>query len=222
MATDHFDLYYYGANPLVWTAAFWVEEAYNELEQKFNYTLDHRVPLVLYSSHIHFQQTNVLPMRIPEGIGGFFELIKGRVVLPFNGNLHDFRHVLRHELVHVFMQNKVHAAINDAVLSGGIATKAAIPMWVMMVGAVGIALGLALYGPKLIRTVGSEITELDKMRAYCVAMAAAITVIIASQLGLPVSSTHIAVGGVFGVGFLREYLEANHARMLDEIREHHL
>jgi len=113
------------------------------------------------------------------------------------------------------------AAINDAILNGGVATKAEIPVWVMLVGAVGIALGLALYGPKLIRTVGSEITELDKMRAYCVAMAAAITVIIASQLGLPVSSTHIAVGGIFGVGFLREFLEANHARLLDEIREHH-
>lgn len=113
------------------------------------------------------------------------------------------------------------AAINDAIVHGGVAKKAAIPLWVMLVGAVGISLGLALYGPKLIRTVGSEITELDKMRAYCVAMAAAITVIIASQLGLPVSSTHIAVGGVFGVGFLREYLEANHARMLDEIKEHH-
>jgi len=114
------------------------------------------------------------------------------------------------------------AAINDAIVHGGVVKKATIPLWVMMVGAVGIALGLALYGPKLIRTVGSEITELDKMRAYCVAMAAAITVIIASQLGLPVSSTHIAVGGIFGVGFLREYLEANHERMLDEIREHHL
>lgn len=114
------------------------------------------------------------------------------------------------------------AAINDAILHGGVAARAEIPIWVMMVGAVGIALGLALYGPKLIRTVGTEITELDKMRAYCVAMAAAITVIIASQLGLPVSSTHIAVGGIFGVGFLREYLEANHARTLDEIREHHV
>lgn len=114
------------------------------------------------------------------------------------------------------------AAINDAILHGGVAAKAEIPVWVMMVGAVGIALGLALYGPKLIRTVGTEITELDKMRAYCVAMAAAITVIIASQLGLPVSSTHIAVGGIFGVGFLREYLEANHARLLDDIRDHHI
>ncbi len=99
------------------------------------------------------------------------------------------------------------AAINDAVMTGGISAKAGIPFWVMAVGALGIALGLALYGPNLIRTVGSEITELDQMRAFSVAMAAAITVIIASQLGLPVSSTHIAIGGIFGVGFLREYLE---------------
>ena len=98
------------------------------------------------------------------------------------------------------------AAINDAVMTGGISAKAGIPLWVMAVGALGIAIGLALYGPKLIRTVGSEITELDQMRAFSVAMAASITVIIASQLGLPVSSTHIAVGGIFGVGFLREYL----------------
>ena len=93
------------------------------------------------------------------------------------------------------------AAINDAIMNGGISKKAEIPIWVMSVGAIGIAIGLALYGPKLIKTVGSEITELDQMRAFSIAMAAAITVIIASQLGLPVSSTHIAVGGVFGVGF---------------------
>jgi len=98
---------------------------------------------------------------------------------------------------------------NDAVMTGGISSKAGIPLWVMAVGALGIAIGLALYGPKLIKTVGSEITELDQMRAFSVAMAASITVIIASQLGLPVSSTHIAVGGIFGVGFLREYLEGS-------------
>ena len=99
------------------------------------------------------------------------------------------------------------AAISEAVSSGGIASKASIPFWVMSVGALGIVVGLALYGPRLIKTVGSEITELDQMRAFSIAMAAAITVIIASQLGLPVSSTHIALGGVFGVGFLREYLQ---------------
>ncbi len=101
------------------------------------------------------------------------------------------------------------AAINDAVMSGGISSKAEIPLWVMSIGAIGIAVGLALYGPKLIKTVGSEITELDQMRAFSIAMAASITVIIASQLGLPVSSTHIAIGGVFGVGFLREWLDRN-------------
>lgn len=108
------------------------------------------------------------------------------------------------------------AAINDAIVNGGISSKASIPLWVMGVGALGIALGLALYGPKLIKTVGSEITELDQIRAFSIAMAASITVIIASQLGLPVSSTHIAIGGVFGVGFLREYLHLNEANVTIE------
>ena len=112
------------------------------------------------------------------------------------------------------------AAINDAIISGGaINSKVGIPLWVMGVGAIGIAVGLALFGPKLIKTVGSEITELDQMRAFSIAMAAAITVIIASQLGLPVSSTHIAVGGVFGVGFLREYLDSSETKWLQTIKE---
>lgn len=113
------------------------------------------------------------------------------------------------------------AAISDALLHATISVKTGIPTWVMLVGALGISLGLALYGPKLIRTVGSEITELDKTRAFCIAMAAAITVIVASQLGLPVSSTHIAVGGVFGVGFLREYIKTSYARAIDSIHAHH-
>ena len=113
------------------------------------------------------------------------------------------------------------AAINDAISSQGIHAKAEIPLWIMVIGAIGISLGLLLFGPKLIRAVGSEITELDQMRAYSVAMAASITVIIASQLGLPVSSTHIAVGGIFGVGFLREYLKRSYAKAIQEIKDHH-
>ena len=61
----------------------------------------------------------------------------------------------------------------------------------------GISFGLSLFGPKLIRMVGNEITKLNPMRAYCVALSAAVTVIIASALGLPVSSTHIAIGAIF-------------------------
>jgi len=97
------------------------------------------------------------------------------------------------------------AAIVHANEFGVVSGQVAIPMWVMVIGAFGISFGLFLFGPKLIRMVGSQITKLNPMRAYCVALSAAITVIVASWLGLPVSSTHIAVGGVFGVGFFREW-----------------
>lgn len=115
------------------------------------------------------------------------------------------------------------AAIVEVVSqsSSEIAANAPIPAWVMWVGALGIVIGLGLFGPRLIRTIGSEITELDQMRAYCIAMSATITVIIASQFGLPVSTTHVAVGAVFGVGFLRERLKSNYARMLQDIKDHH-
>ncbi|WP_323780972.1 anion permease [Leisingera sp.] len=97
------------------------------------------------------------------------------------------------------------AAIVHATEFGDFASKVAIPTWVMVIGAFGISFGLFLFGPKLIRMVGSQITKLNPMRAFCVSLSAAITVIVASWLGLPVSSTHIAVGAVFGVGFFREW-----------------
>lgn len=104
------------------------------------------------------------------------------------------------------------AAIVHVESVGEFAGKVSIPTWVMVIGAFGISLGLFLFGPKLIRMVGSQITILNPMRAYCVALSAAITVIIASGLGLPVSSTHIAVGGIFGVGFFREWHMERRAR----------
>ena len=108
LTTPHFQIFYYQAEErLARSAAFWAEEAFDDLEQKFNHTLNRSVPLVIYSNHLHFQQTNTIPQMLPEGIGGFFEFIKGRVVLPNNGSMHDFRHVIRHELVHVFMHSKI-------------------------------------------------------------------------------------------------------------------
>jgi len=104
------------------------------------------------------------------------------------------------------------AAIIHSVQFGDIAGKVAVPSWVMIIGAFGISLGLFIYGPKLVRMVGDQITKMNPMRAYCVALSAAITVIIASWLGLPVSSTHIAVGAVFGVGFFREYFTKHSKR----------
>lgn len=103
------------------------------------------------------------------------------------------------------------STIND---QGEIASKVNIPFWVMVIGASGIAFGLGLFGPKLIAVVGEKITRLNSPRAYCVALSAATTVLIATALGLPVSSTHIAVGAVFGVGFLREFNENPNRRKL--------
>lgn len=112
------------------------------------------------------------------------------------------------------------AAINDAIVNAGqIGGVASIPFWIMLVGAIGIVIGLILYGPRLIKTVGNEITELDQMRAFSIAIATAITVIFASQLGLPVSSTHITIGGIFGVGFLREALDKTERNYVQDIRE---
>jgi len=113
------------------------------------------------------------------------------------------------------------AAIHDALIHADISSKAPVPLWIMVLGAIGLAAGLALYGPRLIKTVGSEITEMDQTRAYCIAMSAAVTVIIASELGLPISTTHVTIGAVFGVGFLREYLKVNYQRIIQEIEQHH-
>lgn len=99
------------------------------------------------------------------------------------------------------------AAIVTAIETGqGEVSGITLPFWVLAIGAIGISLGLALFGPRLIRTVGEQITKLNEIRAFCAALSAAVTVLVASAFGMPVSSTHIAVGAVFGVGFLREYI----------------
>lgn len=114
LRTDHFDIYYYPEmRGLAERGAAFAEEAYRVLEEKFNHTIGSRIPLVFYSSHLHFQQTNITPGFIPEGVGGFFEYIKGRVVIPSNGSTEQFRHVIWHELVHVFMHSKISRVFID-------------------------------------------------------------------------------------------------------------
>ncbi len=80
-----------------------------------------------------------------------------------------------------------------------------VPIWVTAVGAFGISAGLLLFGRRLVTVVGKKITKLSPIRAFCITLATAATVLTASGLGLPVSTTHIAVGAVFGVGFYREW-----------------
>ena len=114
LKTEHFDVYFYPEmQTLAEHGAAFAEEAYEELQNRFNFSLTNRVPIVFYSSQLHFKQTNITDGFIPDGVGGFFEFLKGRVVIPANGNLHRFRRVVRHEMVHVFTLNKLVRVYRD-------------------------------------------------------------------------------------------------------------
>jgi PiT family inorganic phosphate transporter len=96
------------------------------------------------------------------------------------------------------------AAVYSVVSSGGmVASKAAVPPWILLVGGLGIVVGLATYGHKVIATVGRKITELTPSRGFAAELAAGATVVLASGTGLPVSTTHTLVGAVLGVGLAR-------------------
>ncbi|MVW73787.1 inorganic phosphate transporter [Pseudomonas xionganensis] len=97
------------------------------------------------------------------------------------------------------------AAVVGVIQSGGeaVGAKAALPSWVLLLGAVGIVVGLATYGYKVIATIGKEITELTPSRGFAAELATATTVVGASAIGLPVSTTHTLVGAVLGVGLAR-------------------
>lgn len=97
------------------------------------------------------------------------------------------------------------AAIVDVIQSGGdaLGAKTSVPGWVLLLGAVGIVIGLATYGYKVIATIGKEITELTPSRGFAAELATAATVVGASAIGLPVSTTHTLVGAVLGVGLAR-------------------
>ena len=92
------------------------------------------------------------------------------------------------------------------------------PQWVMLIGAFGLSCGILLFGPRLIRLVGEQITKLNPMRAFCVSVSTALTVLVASRFGMPVSTTHTAIGAVFGVGFFREWYTQNARRRLEHER----
>ena len=103
MQGPHVDLHYYaGEEELAKVALAYAEESYSALSRRFNHEVPHRVPLIVYASHTDFEQTNILPYVPPEGLLGVTDFAKERVTLPFTGSYYDFKHTIRHELVHVF------------------------------------------------------------------------------------------------------------------------
>ncbi len=111
MTTEHFRIYFYAdEKDIAEIAAKIAEDSYRQLAIRFNHEIKDLTPLVIYSSPHYFSQTNVVPGILPEGVAGFTEFMKGRVVVPFHGSYRDFDHVIRHELVHVFTLDRLDAA----------------------------------------------------------------------------------------------------------------
>lgn len=116
--TPHFDIYFYErAYPTAKFTATVLESAYVEVSHELDYQINKAVPVFLYNSHNDFQQTNISPYLLPEGVGGFTEAFKNRIVIPFDGSYENLRHVLHHELTHAVTFDMLYGNMFSSLLS---------------------------------------------------------------------------------------------------------
>lgn len=119
LESRHFRLYHYREEAdLARQALELAEDGYTDLRTRFAHDVTRPIPLIVYSSHLDFQQTNVTPYFLPEGVAGLTEFARGRVLVPFDGSLHDFRTTLRHELVHVFQLSLAERTARERFRTG--------------------------------------------------------------------------------------------------------
>lgn len=130
LATEHFDIYFYqGGDDLAVFAEDVLEDGYKKLSQDLGIEIEFRIPVIIYNSPNDFSQTNVTLELIEESVGGFTEILKNRMVIPFNGDYEELHHVLVHELTHVFQFVIFFPSKLEALLTGDIFYS--IPLWVM-------------------------------------------------------------------------------------------
>ncbi|MCK4538471.1 MAG: PD40 domain-containing protein [Candidatus Krumholzibacteria bacterium] len=111
--TEHSEIFYYPEeSALAQFVSGFVEDVYDEYSDYFDLEFDRKIPIILYGTHHDFKETNVIPYMVSEGTGGFTEFIKGRVALPFMGSYSGLKAVFRHEMVHVFMLEKLRSVMN--------------------------------------------------------------------------------------------------------------
>ena len=126
--TDHFDIYFSqnGYDVAQFTANV-SEAAYTSIKKLLRYEINNRISFIVYNSHNEFQQTNVIAEYMEEGIGGVTELFKNRVVVPFEGDYSQFRHVIHHELVHAVLNDMFYGGTIQSIISSKAPVQ--LPMW---------------------------------------------------------------------------------------------
>ncbi|MEO0076116.1 MAG: BamA/TamA family outer membrane protein [candidate division WOR-3 bacterium] len=128
--TEHFIIYFYdGGENLVSYASNYAEELYKKLSTDLQFEIKGKIPIIIYNSPNQFQQTNIVLDIIEESVGGFSELFKNRVVLPFNGSYKDFRQVIEHELVHIFEFEMFYRSRLASVLT--LVSEFQVPLWIL-------------------------------------------------------------------------------------------
>lgn len=128
ISSPHFDVYYYqGEDSLALRVLDLAEKANLKLKVDLGHVLERKVPIILYASHNDFQQTNVILEDIGESTGGFTEVLRNRVVIPFPGSYEELRHVVTHELTHAYMFDMLYGGgIGNAITKRGYFD---IPLW---------------------------------------------------------------------------------------------
>lgn len=126
--TKHFDIYFSqdGYDVAEFTATI-AESSLVSLSKNLDYNILNRVPIIVFNSHNEFQQNNVIEEYLPEGVGGVTELFKNRVLVPFEGNYEQFKHVIHHELTHAFLNDMFYGGSIQNVISKNITLR--IPTW---------------------------------------------------------------------------------------------
>jgi len=148
--SDHFQVYFYpGLDSLAMRVLDLAEKTHVVLSERMGHSLGRRVPIILYGSHNDFAQTNVTPELIDAGTGGFTEVLRNRVVLPFTGSYEDLRHVVVHELVHAVMFDQLYSGSAAALIARQ--SFYSVPLWFAEGMAEYFSLGMESNGEMFLR-----------------------------------------------------------------------
>ncbi|MBU2462013.1 BamA/TamA family outer membrane protein [bacterium] len=126
--TEHFDIYFSeGAEGLAGLAELWAEEAYSQASAHLKMDVARRIPFVLFSSHYDFEQTNIILELIDEGVGGFAEVFKFRIAIPFSGSYSELHHIITHEVTHIFSYQLLYPDLFESILTNQFIAQP--PLW---------------------------------------------------------------------------------------------